>query len=377
MLPHQFQRLIETLHTRLSAIQEAFDNSTDTRAENQAADQEEKQNAVGALRSISNDIQASSKQAQTDNKQASGQQGRLIRLQRWLVIWAALAFFAAFGYAAVAAWQGCLMHRTYGEIQKQTREARKSAYAACLNAQASQATFLQIERSAGDSHAIAVASVQQATATIKSERADLVMYTRVPKDGEYISKKPAIPNSTDQLGIPITLKNEGKSIASNFTLGVRAVLLENGDQFVIRNTPVIFHGSLAPGSQLPGPADPDSQYKPIAMLVPVDDVYGMPVPYTSPSTWRFLAGNAEIMVYGILEYGDDWGHYKTTFCIPQFIMSPGTSRPPSTYNEIVCSSYHQDESEYTNLPKIQPPKPLDTRNIKLINCEVPQDEPEN
>jgi hypothetical protein len=59
---------------------------------------------------------ASSSRANEDE----GNQRALVESQEKLVFWARLAFFAASLYGAVAFWQGCLMHRTYSEMQKQT-----------------------------------------------------------------------------------------------------------------------------------------------------------------------------------------------------------------------------------------------------------------
>lgn len=119
MLPSQFKRLIETLRVHLGAIQEAVKKETDAAKDKKATEREEDQDTVGTLRSISDKLETGNQQHQASSEQEDRQQQQLINGQNRLVFWAALAFFAASGYGAVALWQGILMYRTYGEVQNQ------------------------------------------------------------------------------------------------------------------------------------------------------------------------------------------------------------------------------------------------------------------
>jgi hypothetical protein len=251
MLPSEskvLKKFADALRTELSsalrAVHEAIGEQTNAATHEQTANREEQKHAIGALRSISDGIQSGNEEAQNSSEQAHGQQERLITAQNWLVLWAALAFFAASFYGAVAFWQGVLMRRTYKEIQKQT-------YTSCLNALAAQETFIQVQRSAIDSHTAAAAAVQQATAQIESQRAVLLVSFRAPENGQFLPGVPVVKGSIDQLGVPWVLRNDGKTTA-NFVLSFTGVLLGGTDKFVIKDTSHnSVKGTLDEGSQIP------------------------------------------------------------------------------------------------------------------------------
>jgi hypothetical protein len=304
-------------------------------------------------------------------KYEESQRDKEYKLQRrmfWIAlvatVFAAAAAGGAWYYAAIAKKQLTEMHDTYKEIQRQT-------YMGCLNALAAQETFIQVQRSAIDSHTAAAAAVQQAAAQIESQRAVLLVSFRAPENGQFIPRVPAVKGSIDQLGVPLVLRNDGKTTA-NFVLTFRGVLLGGNDKFVIKDTSQkSIKGPLPAGSQIPEKKDPTSQYNPVTYMAPVEDVNGTPIPYQSIATQDFFHGTTEVMAYGLLSYTDNWARYETTFCMQVVIMGQGTGRPPSTPNEIKCANYNKEKAEYINRPEIQPMVPSST--VDLIKCVAPTD----
>jgi hypothetical protein len=268
------------------------------------------------------------------------------------------------------------MHDTYGEMQHQTQAAKWAEYYACLNTQATQNTFLQVQSSAIDSHITAAASAQQAAVQIESERALVQVPVRAPESGEYLAGTPT-NNNIAQLGVPFLIRNSGKSSA-NFAASIKAVLLEISDKFVIKDTSVpTMQGSVSAGAQIPGKRDPESEHKAVILLAPVEDINGKPVPYQSKLAEDFFKGNVEVLAYGSLKYTDSWGRYEAKFCYPVWFLVVGTGRPPSTPNELKCTNYNNQKDKYISRPSASKLTPLETGRLEPIKCEVPKDEPVN
>jgi hypothetical protein len=283
----------------------------------------------------------------------------ILREQRNLKRWTAAAFAAAAIYAGLAFLQWVTMQKTYREMQWQT-------YDACLNAQAAQDTFIQVQGSSKDSHTATAAAVQQVAAEIESERAFLNVETRPPASGEY-TRTTAI--SIPTLGIPIKVENGGKSEA-HFTLSLRGILLEKGDKFEISKSPErVLRAEILAGGRIPENTEPGASYAHMTLMVPVEDVNGETVPYKSPASNDFLNGIAEVMVYGKLDYTDNWGHYTKSLCYMVYTVKAGASRAPSTPDEIKCGEYNREQKQYINEPSIA--KPAAEKNIELVKCTPP------
>lgn len=109
MLPHQFRQLMELLRVQFAASNEAIREQTHANAEQQVANRKEIGKVSRSLRIITQGLQAKDQKDDSFYDKSYGQQERLLKSQKWLVIWAGCAFFAAFGYGAVAFWQGLLM----------------------------------------------------------------------------------------------------------------------------------------------------------------------------------------------------------------------------------------------------------------------------
>jgi len=167
MLPSQFKRLIETLHSRLSLIHDAV-NKQERAIRDTSKSSDEKQEEISgviaaALQSVGADVPNYEK-AQRDKE---------YKLQR-LVFWATLgAGCAAAIYAAIAAWQLGTMRSTYQEMQKQT----VAAICAANNA-SKQTEILQKQIELEDGAVVAVA--EPVTVNPNYVSATFINYGRSP-----------------------------------------------------------------------------------------------------------------------------------------------------------------------------------------------------
>ena len=255
------------------------------------------------------------------------------------------------------------MNRTYDEIHKQTKAAQWSEYMACLNAQATQATFIQSQNSARDSHAATIATVEQTAAGIEAQRAIINFLPRTPAASDQVGSN---------LSVPFSIKNEGKSDARNVHLRFRAELLNSTDtlHFDYRYSSGMSANYVPAGNDFPGKPD-DPNFRPMTPGITVKDSEGNPISLSSDDVKQFWNGGDKlIVVFGKMTYSDFAGTHKETFCDPQFIMNPGTQRN-STAIEKACANYNRQQNQYQKLPTIDP-RPLTASNpLNPINCPVP------
>jgi hypothetical protein len=336
-LPHQFKMLIEELRAGIATIQKAGKEHEDTiRTTSEAANKERRkiQETLSAL--------AITPEEKTAERVQRGKEYRQQRDLKWGT-W--LAFVAAAIYAGIAAYQSCLMNRTYEEIQKQTKSAELSAYTACVNAQIAQATFLQVERSAIDSHAVAAATIEQAAAGIEAERAVVSFIPGTPTPEQV---------HDERLAVPYVIKNEGRSAALNLTVAFKSVLLHEKDALLINNKNLLpLHDNYFPaGAEIPSrPEDP--KYKAMTRFVEVRDTKEQIVPFSSQETRDFFNGRLEVAVYGHMEYSDFSGVHRMRFCFPKYITKAGITRS-DTKNEKICAQYNHQEDQYTACQRLLP-----------------------
>jgi hypothetical protein len=366
-IPLRIERLFRAIENRLGAIQQTINEQTNTSMREQTADREEIQSSVRTLRSISDNIQAGNQQAETSSNQANGQQQELIRLQGRLVFWAASAFWAAFGYGAVALWQGCQMHQTYTEMQNQTKAARQATYMACLSAQSAQATVFQIERGASDAHAAAAAAVQQAAADIETDRAIVSFLPRVEGHNERFG--------TTNFAVPYRIRNSGKSTASTVTGKFKAVFLGEGEVLHIdsRNFEPLELKDFDPGEEEPPKPETPELHQATAYIT-VRDSEGKAIPRLDYRAETFLNGGAgEIAVYGMLQYIDLYGTHTHQICRMLRLVPAGHSKSGNSATGETCDHYVRIIDSYRNMPQIQPVPALDVSNFGTISCPKPQD----
>jgi hypothetical protein len=368
----RIEEILKSITESLGALKDAIKDQTTATNQAKEASCKEWSQIPGLVSAVINsENNAHTERAQSEEKKRKDEEQPLIDSQVRIAKWTKRACIAAIAYGAVAFWQGCLMHHTYREMHNQTDAAKQSAFSACLTARATQQTFLQIQKSAIDSHVATEAMVQQTEAQIQSQRAIIRIVPRSPTPEEFIRQVPGLRGSIDQMGIPYTLKNDGKSAGLNNIVSLSAILLEPGDKLVIpQKLRFTMHGSLPAGEQFPSKMEPGSPYSQTTQMIPVEDVNGSAVLPPSPAYNDFFAGKAEVMVLAKFSYHDDWGQYLTKFCNPQFIMMNNTTRPPSTDAEMKCTDYNHDDSQYPNLPKVGPLSPPE--KIDLVTCTPPK-----
>jgi len=257
------------------------------------------------------------------------------------------------------------MSKQLPELQKSANAAIESAYVACLSAQATQATFLQIQRSAGDSHAVTAATIEQAIAGIESERALLSFIPRIPTPNEFLDNK---------FEIPYIIKNDGKSPVTSLDFRAKAVWLSGADIVPIgeKLTPVLTAKYIAAGDEVPGkPADP--KYHSMTFSLPVKDAKGIEIPASSQIVSNFIAGDAGIVaVLGSMKYTDFSGAHTVRFCDPMYVMKSGTTHQQDQ-NEKLCAKYNQRDDRYTRMPSLPPLNSTDVGQMKPITCVKPKD----
>jgi len=268
MLPSQFKRLIETLRVHLGAIQEAVKKETDSAKDEQATERKEDPDTVGALRSISDKLETGNQQSKASSEQGSRQQQQLINGQNRLVFWAALAFFAAFVYGAVAFWQGFLTYRTFSEVQKQTTINERLLTEAQNSLDTEQSHFDRGMKESLVQTAAARKSAQAAKSAADTARTSLrlsqaaYLFATNPIITPGTAAVPATPTSPavqpTPIGIQLSVINSGHMVATGvkYTVYIETVTLAgtlvegHWNQFTGPDVPVTTIGASLSGINL-------------------------------------------------------------------------------------------------------------------------------
>jgi hypothetical protein len=252
LLPSQFKRLTEALRSSVEPLLVHLSDAEDAlkrqehsiRETAQASDEKRDEirrvvaRVATALESSNTDVPAYEK---TQRKKEYG-------LQRWSLLPAwitAVATTAAFIAASIYA---CIANRQLSKMDATYQEMRKQTYMGCLNAQAAQkSTILSL--------AATQASIAQTRGEIEAQRSLISFSARTPNSNEMFYQK---------LGLPISFKNEGKSMATDLSLRYKAVLLQNTETLRINDKG--FHTmrvqNFPAGAEYPGRV-PNSQQPPI------------------------------------------------------------------------------------------------------------------
>jgi hypothetical protein len=290
MLPHQFKRLsellrssFESLHRELSDVKDAAKQQERTMLEGiQACEEKERKQRVTVARAI---VRASSTvpgYEQTQREKEHSLQWKMF----WVTLFAALAAAAAasgaFYYASIANKQLVKMNDTYKEMRWQT-------YYTCLNTQATQNALLQVQKSAGDSHAASAAAVTQAVAGIQAERSIITFTPNIPKREEE-------GGNADTFFVNWKMKNVGKSAIFKYNISAKAVLLKEGENFTIfPKSPQIIDGkNFGAGVEYP---DPSIEHV-ATPYINVEDVDGRAVRVDSPEYSALMNGGPEMVMGG-------------------------------------------------------------------------------
>lgn len=267
------------------------------------------------------------------------------------------------GLAVIGIFALCIYHGQLDAMNKTYKEIVNQTYDACLNAQAAQETLLQVQRSASDSRAVTVATIKQTTAGLEAERAFISVKPRFPTKDELFNQ---------QLVIPFSLSNSGKSAALNADLKSNAVLFGEGDDFKVNGYKLDHLSSRIspPNSEFPGkPESPE--HKAFTLSEIVRDTKGNVVSVSSKEAQDFLGGVAGIVVFfGRITYSDFTGNHKVRFCDPVYIGNPGTSHKMGKI-EAGCAKYNHQDDQYTAMPDVNSLPPMGTAKINPINCTKP------
>lgn len=366
MLPSQFKKLLDTLRSQLSSIQEAINRQTNAKADEQATDRENEREHTRSLRSIAHEIEAGNNSSTAAHRENRKQQGELISAQWWTVRWTAGAFIAASVYALIAVFQGCLMRQTYTEMQNQTKAARQAAYAACVSAQVARQALIEEKSGETATKIEATASAEQAIAATASERALLTV--SFPPPDRYPTNK--------ELELKYTIKDDGKSDARN--ISIRGMAVE------------VAHNATPPFSYMPkkniftervdtlkaGETFPEQKsaagYNSIYYAFFAFDESGKRLIYDPDAVRRIVMQHkSDIVVYGGVAYADFSGRHWQHFCRRISFLNAGETESDTNSKDEKRCFYYSQEGDYQR-PEPTVNSPPKESAIPEVKCEVPK-----
>jgi hypothetical protein len=355
MLPSQFKRLIETLRLQLGSIRESVEKHEGAIRDASSATNEQQGKIPGIIASA---IQAANEDVPTYEKT---QRNKEYRQQDRLVLGTWLAFGAAAIYAAIAAYQGCLMHRTYTEIQRQTQAAALTAYATCINVQISRNSLISLEQSEEDSRRASVASAYQAEASISGQRAYI--------DATFDHPKIVVGQP---IRVPYSLKNIGAAAATHFSFTAAAEFLPKDSQldFIYNKKQVVgIYWDRFPGGKEYPPRDNQGNASSSIILWAKD---GHPAFASQEDVDDFQNGRKTLYVYLKLSYDDVFGKHWLRMCHYSEMVFADKEFPIFNFaRHPKCDSYNQSDTEHPLY--ILPKMPTIPPNPPEVACQKPED----
>jgi hypothetical protein len=362
-LPRGVETFFNKIALSLSAIQKVLEKQEDTVREAYKTAEVSSEDKPGVIARIATAIESANADIETYEKP---QRNKEYGLQRWTVgasMATAIFTFAAF---AAAAFYACIANQQLGKMNDTYEEMRWQTYYSCLNAQAAQEAFSQLQISAADTHTATAATIQQAAAGVESQRAYVSFEFRFPAENEVFN---------NQLDIPFALKNEGKSATRDLNPWFTTVLLRDDEpltftQKLYRVTTPKFH--LLAGEEVPSPPDPKyPHFSPPTPYILVYDAKGETIAGTSQTAINFLhaASSDMVFVYGRFEYSDFAGVHKVRFCHAVYATQPRASHHATTKEE-TCESHNGQEDSYSGMPRMSKPVTT-TQGENLPVCKKP------
>lgn len=353
MWPIRIERFIETIIARLGAIQNAIQEKNSATHNTQEGTYVKWSDIPRITTSIL-DLNKKDQTSAADREQAHGEQREIIASQNRTAIWTRNAAIAAMFYGLIALVQGGLMWRTYVEVQKQTKAARRAAYAACKAAQIARNSLIASEQSQTDSHAAMVAATDQAFAEIQSEAGRLVVSVDSRQDAVVERDKP--------LGVPYVVENFGKTPIKNVKIFAYAEYVQVFDDLTVVPSTVkraLFKLSLLV-PDIPTPEE--------GLIVHVRDREGKLRHPTSDEVDAFKKGEADLLFLGHSSYDDSFGvSHWSYFCTPVHIYQFGVL---SKGAHPKCYAYNREDSNSL----IRPTVAIATTGpgIEEIPCPAPE-----
>jgi hypothetical protein len=244
--------------------------------------------------------------------------------EKWLIFINTLFLLATIVIAFI-------YYRQLLEMRRATLASEESAYAACVGAQISRSTLIEIQKGGSDTHGAAVASVYQAMAATQAE----IAIPTVVFGGSRVQ-------SGESMGFTYQVANQGKTPAIHVDIKIRAVFQPpRGKLDFSYPTPPrltnIKWGLISAGSIIP--TDEQSKVHPLGISVRDDNGRIL------------LAGQSDIddynlhrkilIVYGKLTYQDVFGvrHWRT-FC---YFASPRALDEVTNSGNIQCEEYNKTD----------------------------------
>jgi hypothetical protein len=239
--------------------------------------------------------------------------------------------------------------------RKATDAAQKAAYEACLGAQISHDTLIQLQQGEADTHAAAVASMYQAVVATRGERAEIEMKWATPR--VQLDK---------DIGLPFQVFNSGQTEALNVRFALRLEFLprHSDPDFTYPNGMIVRGGpnSLRAGRSAQAFGDPS-----IEPVVTVKGANHKPVIASAEDVGDYLEGRKDLIAHGTYSYKDIFGvEHWGNFCQPFQKIQPGYF---SKTDHPMCTHYNKSDIN-SALPVPSPPMP--PQSISEIKCTEPK-----
>jgi hypothetical protein len=278
-------------------------------------------------------------------------------------LWKKILEFSALGIALIVAGiyggQLWVMKHQLTEMGRSTKAAENAAYVACVSAQISRSTLIEVQRGEGDTHGAAVAAEYQAMAATQEESADLTLTVHPPtvENGKYIK-------------IPFELINVGKTVAKKVKLQVVAVVIpRNSDPnftYAPKETAELRATGLIAGEAIQGP---DGSFQ---LNTFVRDTEGGGLIADTKMVSDFRSGLQDVITYARVTYFDGFGvHHWMHFCHAAQIFPERIIR--SSGHE-KCAAY--DQTDANRVISSSNPVTSTAESIPAIRCPVPVDPPD-
>jgi hypothetical protein len=370
MRPHQFRWLRDFLNASFGTLSREVDEATkkqeNTVTEAAKTANEERNKIPGVIARIAAAIEATNADIEGYNKP---QRKKEYRLQRWALLPAWITAVATTSAFIAAGIYACIANRQLNKMDDTYKEIRWQTYYSCLNAQAAQSALAQLQINAADTYSATAATIQQAAAGVESQRSYISFDFRFPTENEVFN---------NQLDIPFSLKNGGKSSTGDLDGWFTAVLLKNDESLTFTqklNRVTTPNFRIDAGQEIPGKRDPQvPQFYPPTPYIVVYDSSGRTIPGTSQAASNFLHATSSdtVFVYGHFQYSDFAGVHRIRFCHPVYATQANASHH-TTAQEEVCEKRSKEDDSYSGMPKMISPSPPTAKETETTVCKKPED----
>jgi hypothetical protein len=255
------------------------------------------------------------------------------------------------------------------QMARQTTSAESSSYAACISAQITRQTLLEVQSGEADSHNASSGTLVQATAETRGQSPLLAfgaLSTSPTQPGQ--SQSNGIPQNWDNMTFGLSISNVGRTAAQRVQVKYATEILAQADglDFQSHNIPFDYLGAgvLAP-SYFQGPT--------VASLRFLDKT-GKPIGILQHAQLEDLrVGKQYIAMFGRADYRDTFGmeHWQT-FCVAFDAFQPDMTGLPKMRHEDCAEHNGIDKNLIYSIPTKTTGTAVSTP-IAEIKCVAPSE----